>query len=395
MIIINAEIHTMDENNTVIKNGYIEYYDGKIKDIGDMKELTHISSEIFDAENLPLYPGFVDAHTHLGMFGDSLTFEGDDGNEDTDPVMPQLRAIDSINPMDGYFYEALSSGITTVITGPGSADPVAGQAAAIKTYGKRIDKMIVKAPVGIKFALGENPKSTYNDKEQTPVTRMATAALIREILSKGRKYYKDKCNYERDKENFDEPEYDIKNEALIPLFKKEIPAHFHVHRADDIFTAIRISKEFDIEYVLVHATEAHMICDELLEENFSGILSGPILTDRSKPELKNQSPCAPNILSSNGIKTAIITDHPETPIQYLLLCAAVAVKYGMDREEAIRAVTINPAQICGIDDRVGSLETGKDADMVIFSGDPIDILNFPKAVIVDGILEKNYFCDNV
>lgn len=395
MIIINAEIHTMDENNTVIKNGYIEYYDGKIKDIGDMKELTHISSEIFDAENLPLYPGFVDAHTHLGMFGDSLTFEGDDGNEDTDPVMPQLRAIDSINPMDGYFYEALSSGITTVITGPGSADPVAGQAAAIKTYGKRIDKMIVKAPVGIKFALGENPKSTYNDKEQTPVTRMATAALIREILSKGRKYYKDKCNYERDKENFDEPEYDIKNEALIPLFKKEIPAHFHVHRADDIFTAIRISKEFDIEYVLVHATEAHMICDELLEENFSGILSGPILTDRSKPELKNQSSCAPNILSSNGIKTAIITDHPETPIQYLLLCAAVAVKYGMDREEAIRAVTINPAQICGIDDRVGSLETGKDADMVIFSGDPIDILNFPKAVIVDGILEKNYFCDNV
>lgn len=395
MIVINAEIHTMDEKNSVIKNGYIKFTDGKIEAIGTMSALKTMSGEVLDANNLPIYPGFVDAHTHLGMFGDSLTFEGDDGNEDTDPVMPHLRAIDSINPMDGYFDEALSAGVTTVITGPGSADPIAGQMAAIKTYGKRIDKMIIKAPAGIKFALGENPKSTYNDKEQTPVTRMATAALIREVLSKGKKYYKDQCNYKKDKDNFDEPEYDVKNEALLPLFKKEIPAHFHVHRADDIFTAIRISKEFDIDYVLVHATEGHMIYDELLEEKFPGVLSGPIMTDRSKPELKNQDPRAPHILSLRGIKTAIITDHPETPIQYLLLCAAVAVKYGMDKREAMRAVTINPATICGIDNRVGSLEIGKDADMVIFSGDPLDILNYPKAVIVNGMLVKNYFCDNV
>ena len=395
MIIINAEIHTSDADNTVIKNGYIMISDKKIIKTGCMTELENIPEDVVDACSKPVYPGFIDAHTHLGLFGDSLTFEGDDGNEDTDPVMPQLRAIDAVNAMDGYFDEALSAGITTVITGPGSADPIAGQIAAIKTNGKRIDKMVIKAPAGIKFALGENPKSTYNDKEQTPVTRMATAALIREALSKAQKYYRDKCNFEADSESYDEPENDVKNEALLPLFRKEIPAHFHVHRADDIFTAVRIAKEFNIEYVLVHATDGHLICDELLEENFCGVLSGPILTDRSKPELKNQSPRSPGIISSSGIKTAIITDHPETPIQYLLLCAAVAVREGMDREEAIRAITCNPAEICGISQRVGSIEAGKDADIVIYSGDPLDIYNRPLMVISDGSIVKDYFCDIV
>lgn len=392
MIIKNAELHTLDHESRVIKNGWIFVSGGKIISLGSMDEEMPDGGEVIEAHGKPVYPGFVDAHTHLGLFGDSLTFEGDDGNEDTDPIMPQLRAIDGADPLDRYFSEALSAGVTTVLTSPGSANPIAGQIAAVKTSGKRIDKMIIKAPAGIKFALGENPKSTYNDKEQSPVTRMATAALIREALIKGRKYYRDKKNAETDPESYDEPEFEVKSDALLPLFRKEVPAHFHVHRADDIFTAVRIADEFDLDYVLVHATDAHLVYDELAGERLKGILSGPILTDRSKPELKNQTPKAPGILSKNGIPTAIITDHPETPVQYLLLCAAVAVRSGMDREEALRAVTITPAKICGIDNRVGSLEAGKDADIVIYSGDPLDITNRPLLVIADG---KTCFCDNV
>lgn len=382
MIIKNVAVHTMDADNTVIEKGYIKIFDGKIAAIGKMSDFIACSDEtILDAEGQQAYPGFIDAHTHLGMFGDSVGFEGDDGNEDSDPVMPHLRAIDAINPMDRYFQEARNAGVTTVLTGPGSADPIAGQLAAIKTMGKRIDKMIVKAPVGMKFALGENPKSTFSDKDQSPITRMATASLIREALHKAQKYY-------QDKENDDCPEYDIKYEALIPLFKKEIPAHFHVHRADDIFTAIRICREFDIDYVLVHATEAYLIGEELAEENPLGILSGPILTDRSKPELQNLTPKSTGIVAGYGIKTAIITDHPETPVQYLQLCAAIAVREGMDRDTAIRAVTSVPAEICGIADRVGSLAVGKDADIVLYAGDPLNIMNSPVHVMIDGKLVK-------
>ena len=390
MVIYNVRICTMDKKNNFIENGYIEIENGKIKHIGKMPLFNSFGNDDvnINAKGQTAYPGFIDAHTHMGMFGDSIGIEGDDGNEDSDPITPHLRAIDAIYPMDKYFDEAVRAGVTTVITGPGSTNPIAGQLAAIKTYGKRIDKMIVKFPVGIKFALGENPKVTFGDKEQSPVTRMATAALIRETLKKAQKYYQDKINYENDKENYDCPEYDIKYESLIPLFKKEIPAHFHVHRADDIFTAIRICKEFDIDYVLVHETDAYIICDESAEENMLGILSGPILTDRSKPELKNLTPKSTGIVSKSGIKTAIITDHPETPIQYLILCAAVAVKEGMDRNDALKAITSVPAEICGISDRVGSLEASKDADILLYSGDPLDIMNSPDRVIINGKLIK-------
>lgn len=394
MIIINAEIHTMDKNNTIIKNGYIRFADGKITKTGDMSQIDKTESDIIDVKGRGVYPGFIDAHTHLGMFEDSLTFEGDDGNEDTDPIMPQLRAIDAVNPFDRYFDEAVSAGVTTILTGPGSANPIAGQVAAIKTVGKRIDNMIVKAPAAIKFALGENPKSVYNDKNQTPVTRMATASLIRETLAKAKRYYDDKQAYISDSENYDNPDYDAKYEALIPLFKKEIPAHFHAHRSDDIFTAIRISKEFDIDCVIVHATDGHLICDELLSDGIS-VLSGPFMTDRSKPELRNLSPKSPGIMSEKGIPTAIITDHPETPIQYLPLCAAVAVREGMDRTQALRAITITPAQICGISDKVGSLESGKCADILVFDGDPLNIMNKPIMVIENGKIVKKSCCDFV
>lgn len=393
IIITNAHIHTF-ENDMEYPKGYVCINGSRIHSCGAMKDLvldtmTKDEYEIIDAEGADVYPGFVDAHTHLGMFGDSLTFEGDDGNEDTDPVFPQLRAIDAIDPQDGYFREALSAGITTVVTGPGSANPVAGQLAAIKTYGRVVDRMIVKAPVGIKFSLGENPKSTYNDKDQTPVTRMATAALIREALAKAKKYYCDKQRYESDKENYDDPEPDSKNEALVPLFAKEIPAHFHVHRSDDIFTAIRIAREFDIDYVLVHATDAYLFCDELKDESFKGILSGPVLTDRSKPELRNHSPKAAGIISNSGMPLAIITDHPETPIQYLTICAAVAVRNGMDHDEALKAITIYPAAICGLDDRIGSIRQGKDADLVLFRGDPLDYMQTPWMVFAGGRLVRN------
>ncbi len=379
MDIINASIYTMNDENTVILNGYIKTENGKITETGEMSAYTRGAGETLDAEGANAYPGFIDAHTHLGMFEDGLCFEGDDGNESTDPVTPQLRAIDAVNPLDRCFSEAFESGVTTVLTGPGSANPIAGQIAAIKTYGKRIDNMIVMAPAAMKFALGENPKSVYNDKNQMPVTRMATAALIREALQKASRYIEDKAKANMDDE-LDPPEYDAKCEALIPLLEGKIPAHFHAHRADDIFTAIRIAREFSLDAVIVHATEGYLIADELKKENVP-VLAGPYLTDRCKPELKNLSRSATGIMCESGIETAIITDHPETPVQFLPLSAAIAVREGMNETDAIRAITSTAAKICKIYDRVGSLEKGKDSDIVLIDGSPLDIMKKPKRVI--------------
>lgn len=385
MIINNVNIYTMDKNNTIIKNGYIKTEGRIISEIGTSPYTGNDGSNIFDAKGKDLYPGFIDAHTHLGMFEDSLCFEGDDGNESTEPITPQLRTIDGVNPLDGYFKEALSAGITTVMISPGSSNPIAGQIAAIKTYGKRIDNMIIKAPAAIKFSLGENPKSVYNDKDRMPITRMAIAAMIREALKKAKKYYEDKIKYLSDTKDNEMPEYDEGNEVLCNLFNGNITAHFHAHRADDIFTAVRISEEFGIKCVIVHGTEGHLICDEL-KGKCLGILSGPFMTDRSKPELKSLTPMSPGIISKSNIPTAIITDHPETPIQYLTLCAAVAVREGMDKVLAIKSITSIAAEICGISDRVGSIEKGKDADFVIYNGDPLDITLKPTAVFINGEL---------
>ena len=283
----------------------------------------------------------------------------------------------------GILGEALEGGVTTVVTGPGSANPISGQLAAIKTYGNCIDRMIVKAPLAIKMALGENPKSVYHDKSQTPVTRMATAALIREQLYKAKHYLHEKKRA-LEEEDSTPPEYDLKCEALVPALEKEIQVHFHAHRADDIFTAIRLAKEFDLDYVIVHGTEGHLIADQLKEEH-ARVLSGPFLSDRSKPELKHLTPSCPGILMKHGIQTAIITDHPVIPLQYLTLAAGLAVREGADHDAALKAITIEPARICGIEKQVGSIETGKDADLVVFEQDPLLLSAKPAMVFVNGI----------
>lgn len=378
MTIINAKIKTIENGD--IENGYIIIEEGKIKEVGQMSDLSGIpSGDVLDAEGKIITPGLVDAHCHIGMWEDGLDFEGDDGNEDTDPVTPHLNPLDAINPMDRAFKEALAAGVTTVVTGPGSANPIGGQLIAMKTYGQRIDDMVIKAPVAVKAALGENPKSVYHDKNQSPSTRMATAALIREALCKAREYLDEFTDHQDNPEENDKPSYDAKCEALIPVLKREIPLHVHAHRADDIFTAIRIAKTFDIDLVLLHGTEAHLIADMLKKEGYP-FLTGPILTDRSKPELSNQSEETPAVLASSGIPIAITTDHPEVPLKYIRLCAAVAVRAGLPRDEALAAITLMPARICGIDDRVGSVVPGKDADLLLWDGDPLDIYASPKRI---------------
>jgi len=387
MILTNAKIYTM--SGTVIDCGYIEISGGKIKSVGDMHDCpASTGQDVIDMSNKNIYPGFIDAHCHIGMWEDALGFEGDDGNEETDPSTPHLRAIDAVNPIDECFSEALDAGITTVVTGPGSANPIGGQMAAIKTMGNRIDKMVLKAPLSIKMALGENPKTVHHGKGQSPMTRMATAAIIREQLSKAQRYMEELTEYNstldaEPEERTEKPEYDVKCEALLPLLRKEIPAHIHAHRADDIFTAIRLCREFSINYTIIHGTQGHFIAESLFEDNVT-VLAGPLLCDRSKPELKGLTPKLPALLHNAGVKCAIVTDHPVIPIQYLALCAGLAVREGYDNDEALKSITIYPARICGIDDRVGSIEKGKDADLVIFETDPLQIQSKPHKVMVNG-----------
>lgn len=381
MKIYNANIYCLSDNT--VTHGYIECVGDKITDIceGSPK---NIDENDVDARGNAVTPGFVDAHSHLGMFEDGIGFEGDDGNESTDPSTPQLRAIDAINPLDRTFSEAYSAGITTVITGPGSANPIGGQLCAIKTKGRRIDDMIIKAPAAIKMAFGENPKTVYDEKKQSPVTRMAVAAVIREELIKAKKYME---AVERAEDEGDKPDFDFKSESLIPLLKGELTAHIHAHRIDDIFTAIRICKEFNIKYVIVHGTEAHLEPDILAEEK-AAILCGPLLGDRCKPELRNSSIKQPSILSKAGINFAIITDHPELPSQYLPLSAAVAAREGLDKLEALKSITLYPAEITEISDRVGDIKIGLDADLLIWKTPEPDLFDLPEHVILNGVMVK-------
>ncbi|MGI5963355.1 MAG: amidohydrolase [Lawsonibacter sp.] len=381
MLIKNGTVHTMQ--GLTIPNGYVAISGNKIARVGPMEECpSHWEGETLDAEQGHIIPGLVDAHSHLGMFGDALGFEGDDGNEATDPCTPHLRAIDAINPLDRCFAEARKAGVTTVLTGPGSANPISGQFAALKTTGRWVDAMVLKAPVAMKLALGENPKSVYNERHETPVTRMATAAIIRENFYKALEYG-EKLDRATQDEDEDKPDYDAKLEALLPVVRGELPVHIHAHRADDIATGIRIAKEFGLRCVIVHGTEAHLIPELLVQENVP-VITGPCLGDRSKPELANMTVESPAVLTLHGVKVAICTDHPEVPVQHLALCAAMAVKGGMNPEAALAAITINAAEIAGIDHLVGSLAPGKDADLVVTSGHPINLLSRVRAVLVDG-----------
>lgn len=383
MLIINAHIHPVSSDE--IENGYIFIQDGLVVEIGPMENCV-VGGEVIDLAGKAVYPGFIDAHCHLGMWEDSIGFEGDDGNEDTDPVTPHLRALDAVNPLDRSFREAAAAGVTTVVTGPGSSNPIGGSWIAVKTAGRRIDDMLVKSPVGIKFALGENPKNTYNEKNQMPVTRMATAALIREQLEKAKRYISDLDSAMQD-EDLDEPEYDAKCEALRPLLEREIKAFFHAHRADDIFTALRIAKEFKLDAVIVHGTDGHLIADILQGEEVP-VITGPLICDRSKPELRGQTLKNSAVLDAAGVDVAICTDHPEVPIQFLPLSCGLAVREGMPPEKALEAITLRAAQVCGIDDVVGSIQEGRQADFVVYPNgtDPFSVYAKPEQVYCCGKL---------
>jgi len=379
LVIKNGYIKTMDGED--IEKGQIIIENGKIKAVGRNLDIPE-DAEIFDAEGLLVTPGLVEAHCHLGMFEEGIGFEGDDGNESVEPITPQLRAIDGINPMDQGFEDAREGGVTTAVTGPGSANVIGGTFAAIKTYGKKIDDMVIKEPVAMKVAFGENPKRVYDEQHKSPVTRMAVAALLRETLFEAKKYMED---LEASKEDPDQkPDFDIKLHSMMPVLKKEIPLKAHVHRADDVFTALRIAKEFDLDITLEHCTEGHLIVEELKAAG-KPCLIGPTFGPRIKVEMKNKSFETPKMLADAGIKTAIITDANVIPIQHLTMCAGMAVKAGLSENEAWKAITINPAEITGIDHRVGSIKPGKDADLAIFKGNPLLDINYETVMtIIDG-----------
>lgn len=377
MTIYHAVIHTMTEAGT-IPHGFLTVENGKITCVqsGDPDTVTE---DDLDAKGSLLLPGFIDAHTHLGILEDGLDFEGDDCNECTDPFTPHLRAIDGVNPLDRCFSEALAAGVTTVMTTPGSANPCGGTMLILKTAGNCVDDMKLTFG-GIKFALGENPKSIYHSRDEMPFTRMATAAIIREGLYKAKRYLE---QWEAVEEAEDQPDYDAKCEALLPLLRREYKAHFHCHRADDMMTAIRIAKEFHLDAVLVHGTEGHRIPD-IIQRAGVPIICGPILCDRCKPELRDLEITTPNILYQHGISIALCTDHTVIPIQYLATTAALAVKGGLPYEAALEAITVQPARILGVEDRVGSLKVGMDADLQLYHGNPLDLQCDPWLVMVDG-----------
>lgn len=378
LFIKNGVINTV--TNGII-HGDILIENGKIIEIG-----TNIShpqdAQVIDANGNQVYPGFIDAHTHIGLWEDGMGFEGADGNEETDPITPHLNPIDGINPMERSFEEARNGGITSVCSTPGSANVMGGQCIAIKTVGRRIDKMVIKNPVASKIAFGENPKSCYGQEEKAPQTRMAIAAMLRETLKEAEQYLDAILMHEEDDEN-EKPDYDIKMESLLPVLRREIPFKVHAHRADDMFTAIRIAKEFNLRLTLDHCTEGHLIVEDLLEEGYP-VVVGPSLSERSKIELRNLTFDTAGILSNAGINVSLTTDHPVVPLHYLPICAGIAVKHGMMYEKAIEAITINAAKLLGIEDRVGSLEIGKDADIVIWDNDPLEIQSNVLYTIIDG-----------
>ncbi len=381
MYIIGGNIKTMAGEE--IENGVIHVKNGKIAAIGTLESVPVSPSEGEQVLQVPqglIMPGIIEAHCHMGITEEKKGMEGDDCNETVNPITPYLRAIDAIHSIDAAFDDAVRAGITAAMIGPGSSNVVGGQFALLKTKGRRVDDLIVKAPAAMKVAFGENPKVNYSGQNKSPSTRMAIAGMLRKELSEAVDYRNRKRNAGKKGEYFQE---DFTKECWISVLDGEIPLKAHVHRVDDIFTAIRIAKEFHLKMTLDHCSEGHLIAEELAREGFPAIV-GPDLTSRNKIEVQNMDFKTAGILNRAGVMTAITTDHPVSQIQYLPICAGLAVKAGLALEEGYKAITLYPAIICGVQDRLGSLEVGKDADIAIFDGNPMEIFTKTLYTIIDG-----------
>jgi imidazolonepropionase-like amidohydrolase len=366
-----------------LDSGTILVADGKITAVGPDLDIPD-DATVIDAAGGWVLPGFIEAHGHVGVHEEAEGWAGSDSNELTDPVTAHVRALDAINPADLGFRDAVSGGVLAVNVNPGSGNPIGGQTAALKCWGRTVDEMLLKAPAGMKSALGENPKRVYGERKQSPSTRLGTAAVIRGALVDAANYLAKLDAEQRKPEDERKPvDRDLKLEALGRVLRKEIPWRQHCHRADDIATALRLAEEFGYDLVIDHGTEAYLLADILAAKDIPVII-GPLFTSRSKVELRNRSLANPGKLAAAGVTIAITTDHPVVPINFLAHQATLSVKHGLDRDTALQALTINPARIVGIDDRLGSIEPGKDADLVIWSGDPLDVLSRVTRALIDG-----------
>lgn len=376
LAITNAHVVPIDADPF---EGTVVVEDGRITELGEQVSVPE-GAEVVDAGGRWVLPGLIDAHVHLGVWEEGEGWAGQDTNEMTDPVMAAARALDGINPREQGFDDALSGGITSVNVNPGSGNPIGGLTVAIKTYGRYVDEMVLRSPSGLKAALGENPKRVYGEQKKTPSTRLGVALILRKAFTEARNYQEKSAKSTNDGEY---AEGHLVNQALVQVLNREIPWRQHCHRADDIATAIRISEEFGYQLVLDHGTESYLVADLVAAKGIP-VLYGPLIVSRSKVEVRERTAAAPGILDRAGVKVSIITDHPVVPIDHLITQVALAVKEGMDRDAALRAVTINPAEVMGVADRVGSLTPGKDADLVLWSGDPIDLQSRALRVWVGG-----------
>ncbi len=378
LAITSAKINTITQG--VIEKGTILIEEGKIKAIGEKIEIP-LDAQIIDCANKWITPGLIDAHTHLGVYEETIDWAGADGNEMTNPSTPHVRALDAINPLEQGFIDAYKGGVTTVQIMPGSANVIGGEMSILKTYGRVVEEMLVKELSGLKVAFGENPKRVYGEKKQMPCSRMGTAAILRENLTMARNYL---LKLEKGLIDADKlPDKDLKMETLIKVLKKEIPLRAHAHRADDIITAIRIAEEFDVNITLEHCTEGHKIADIIFSKGYR-VTVGPTISSRSKIELGEMGWHTLVELEKANVPFSIITDHPVIPIEYIILSAALAIREGVSEKTAWESITINPARHLGVEGKVGSLEVGKDADIVIWSGNPFDYLTRVETTIIDG-----------
>jgi len=392
--ITNGKVYTITQG--ILESGTVLVEGGRIVAIGDSVEIPE-DVQVYDAAGKVVTPGLIDAHCHVGLFPDGIGWEHSDGNEMTDPITPHMRALDAVHPDDLGFKDLIPAGVTTVLTGPGSGNLIGGQWICLKTVPKSsVEQMILLEPAGMKMALGENPRRVYGQQKKTPSTRMGNAAVLRTALVDAQNYLDKWAQYEADLAEYEKkaaegdgeakkpttPERNLKLEALGKVLRRELKARVHAHRADDMLTAIRIAEEFNLDLTLEHATEGYKIADILAEKGIP-VTAGPILFSRAKYELRGMTPKNPGLMARAGVKVAIQTDE-SSAVKYLNINAALAVREGMPEAEALKAITIHAAEIIGVEDRIGSLETGKDADLVVWSGHPFDYRSLAELVLVDG-----------